>query len=730
MSRAGGIQYLLKHGKAASPVTTRTSQPSLRIKKMASGGVSNLAPTSPYASMSSGQLALLPNNYRDAISRNVAARNLTGADAAAAGSAYFYDPSSQVYTPTQPAVTAQTTAAPVSSTVDKSLKGGENSGNVGLGNTGPAGVNTGNGAVAEKSDAEGDNAGGGTCVDPATLILMADGTQIPAGDLLVGDVLHTMHEETLVYSDYPVIYKEIVNQPKMLVAFTDGSTIKTSESHKFFMQDKTWKQVAAIAAGDVVEGMPLSKVVAAVSSVGEGPVVKLTVDEAHTYISEGLVSHNKLAKGGMVKRFASGGISNLNATSPYDSLTAAQLSLLPNAYRNAIAGHPDTGGAAYFYDPASQRYTPTTGSGASTTGTGGIAALTGSSPYGSMAAGVAAGDYFPIIGKDGSIIGYRHTGEGDGSGKSPDASGWGSMSNADKAAFMDANPGFAKFSDLGLQALQMTTLGQLLSKLNPQAFDDASKINLGINPDTGMNVNIGPGAMGPMGGGGNAVSVGGDPLGAADNGEAAAKANMDNPAVQAAIANTAPAISAEMAAKAAEEGKSLDGGDATAAGEKAAAAATAEAASTADKAEGSSQGNGDGPGSEGGGEGAAARGGLSRNGQFFPHMAGGGLAALARGGAAGNLGTYSDGGQLLRGPGDGVSDSIPATIGGHKPAELADGEFVIPARFVSELGNGSTEAGSRKLYAMMDRIQKARKKTVKGKDAYAKDTKAAKYLPA
>jgi hypothetical protein len=94
-----------------------------------------------------------------------------------------------------------------------------------------------------------------------------------------------------------------------------------------------------------------------------------------------------------------------------------------------------------------------------------------------------------------------------------------------------------------------------------------------------------------------------------------------------------------------------------------------------------------------------------------------------------NLGGYSDGGRLLRGPGDGVSDSIPATIGKRQPARLADGEFVVPARIVSELGNGSTEAGARKLYAMMDRVQTARRKTV-GKDKIAHNTRADKYLPA
>jgi len=114
-------------------------------------------------------------------------------------------------------------------------------------------------------------------------------------------------------------------------------------------------------------------------------------------------------------------------------------------------------------------------------------------------------------------------------------------------------------------------------------------------------------------------------------------------------------------------------------------------------------------------------------------MARGGLADVAAAGAAGggqfNLGGYSDGGRLLRGPGDGVSDSIPATIGNRQPARLADGEFVIPARIVSEIGNGSTEAGARKLYAMMDRVQRARAKTT-GKGKVAKNTRAEKYLPA
>lgn len=96
------------------------------------------------------------------------------------------------------------------------------------------------------------------------------------------------------------------------------------------------------------------------------------------------------------------------------------------------------------------------------------------------------------------------------------------------------------------------------------------------------------------------------------------------------------------------------------------------------------------------------------------------------GGGIANLGGYSDGGRMLKGPGDGMSDSIPASIQGKQPARLADNEFVVPADVVSHLGNGSSDAGAKKLYAMMNKVRKAR--TGKAKQAPA--IKADKYMPA
>ena len=98
---------------------------------------------------------------------------------------------------------------------------------------------------------------------------------------------------------------------------------------------------------------------------------------------------------------------------------------------------------------------------------------------------------------------------------------------------------------------------------------------------------------------------------------------------------------------------------------------------------------------------------------------------FAKGGMS-DLVSYSDGGRMLKGPGDGMSDHIPGVIAGKQPARLADGEFVVPADVVSHLGNGSTDAGAKRLYAMMDTVRKARTGTKK----QGKQIKAEKYLPA
>jgi len=114
--------------------------------------------------------------------------------------------------------------------------------------------------------------------------------------------------------------------------------------------------------------------------------------------------------------------------------------------------------------------------------------------------------------------------------------------------------------------------------------------------------------------------------------------------------------------------------------------------------------------------------------QGYTAAAQGGAVGYAAGGGITEGTEYAAGGRLLRGPGDGMSDSIPAVIKGARPqrAALADGEFVIPADVVSHLGNGSTEAGSKHLYSMMDKVRKART----GNPKQGKQINPARFMPA
>jgi hypothetical protein len=115
--------------------------------------------------------------------------------------------------------------------------------------------------------------------------------------------------------------------------------------------------------------------------------------------------------------------------------------------------------------------------------------------------------------------------------------------------------------------------------------------------------------------------------------------------------------------------------------------------------------------------------GVDAESQMPVQAAQGGIMGYAKGG---DLGSYSDGGRMLKGPGDGMSDSIPAKIGHHQPARLADSEFVVPADVVSHLGNGSSDAGAKQLYKMMDNVRKART----GRKEQGKQITPEKYLPA
>ena len=127
-----------------------------------------------------------------------------------------------------------------------------------------------------------------SCPDPNMLILMADGSQKKAGDLVVGDLLKTNHEKSFELGEYKVEYVNVVNDVQKIKLIFDKTEIICSLTHKFLV-DKSWKEAKDMEINDEVSGKKLLSI----EKVEDGDVVHITVEDAHTYICEGLLSHNK-----------------------------------------------------------------------------------------------------------------------------------------------------------------------------------------------------------------------------------------------------------------------------------------------------------------------------------------------------------------------------------------------------------------------------------------------------
>ena len=127
-----------------------------------------------------------------------------------------------------------------------------------------------------------------SCPDPSMLILMANGLQKRAGDLMVGDLIKTNHEKDMKLGEYKVEYVNVVNDiPKTKLIFEESEII-CSLTHKFYVGND-WKAAEDMVIGDEVSGQKLISI----ENVEDGDVVHITVEDAHTYICEGLLSHNK-----------------------------------------------------------------------------------------------------------------------------------------------------------------------------------------------------------------------------------------------------------------------------------------------------------------------------------------------------------------------------------------------------------------------------------------------------
>jgi hypothetical protein len=127
------------------------------------------------------------------------------------------------------------------------------------------------------------------CPSPEMKILLSDNSLVMAKDIKIGMKVKTFHEDSLNYGDYEVIHHEIINSERLRIVF-DHVDFICSYGHKFLI-DNSW-----IKAKDLTVGQKIGEhIVESIEKYSFGPVVKLTIEDAHTYICEDLLSHNKIS---------------------------------------------------------------------------------------------------------------------------------------------------------------------------------------------------------------------------------------------------------------------------------------------------------------------------------------------------------------------------------------------------------------------------------------------------
>jgi hypothetical protein len=131
---------------------------------------------------------------------------------------------------------------------------------------------------------------GGKCVAPETLITMAGGTRKAAGSVVVGEEVWARHEKTGEWGAFPVSHHSIHVAERVRVRTTDGRALVCSDPHRL-AASIGWTGADALPAGMQIDGTEPG-VVAVVERATRGPVVQMTVVDAHTYVAEGLLSHN------------------------------------------------------------------------------------------------------------------------------------------------------------------------------------------------------------------------------------------------------------------------------------------------------------------------------------------------------------------------------------------------------------------------------------------------------
>jgi predicted phage tail protein len=132
---------------------------------------------------------------------------------------------------------------------------------------------------------------GGTCPAPEEPILLADGRELAAGSLRPGMRVRTQHEQTLEWGDFEVQAVSLAANRRFTLKLQDGRRLVAAWNHPVFKRGPGFVPLLELRPGDVLEGTTPG-VVASCLPLDFGPVVKITIAGAHTYVNRGLLSHN------------------------------------------------------------------------------------------------------------------------------------------------------------------------------------------------------------------------------------------------------------------------------------------------------------------------------------------------------------------------------------------------------------------------------------------------------
>lgn len=147
----------------------------------------------------------------------------------------------------------------------------------------PSGTSSGGGTTS-----------GGGCPTPNMLIMTSPNSYVLAGELEKGTEIYTVHENTGDWGYYRVSHAEKIIQPVVSVVI-GGKTLTVSDTHKFLLSDGEYVKVTDIGVGNEIKTMDGTSILESIETIGYGEVIKIEVDDAHTYVIDRVISHNKIA---------------------------------------------------------------------------------------------------------------------------------------------------------------------------------------------------------------------------------------------------------------------------------------------------------------------------------------------------------------------------------------------------------------------------------------------------